>query len=68
VFKRGDELKLSKEGLDWLSGGDKATRARLTTLRFEYRCKSRNMPECISVKKLGKSYYSQYHFSFLELA
>lgn len=68
MFQRGNTLKLSKEGLDWLSGGDKRHIARLATLRFEYRCPFRNAPECITVKRLGKSYYEHYHFSFFKPA
>lgn len=70
MYKKGQPLKLSKEGLDWLDGGQEGTRARLMTLRFEYhcRCSSKTAPNCISVTKIGTSHYQHYHYSFLELA
>lgn len=68
MYQKGDTLKLSKEGLDWLARDDEGKRAKLATWRFEYRGPSRNTPECITTIKLGKGYYCQYHRSFLELA
>lgn len=69
MYQRGDTLKLSKEGLDWLVWReDEAKRAKLATFRFEYRCPSRKTPECITVKRLGTGHYEQYHQSFLEPA
>lgn len=65
-MKKGDILKLSKEGLEWLALDDEAKRAGLATLRFEYRCPSRRVPDCITVKRLGTGCYGQYHYSFLE--
>lgn len=68
MYQKGEVLKLSKEGLDWLSGGDEGERAKLATFRFEYRCPSRKMPDCITVRRLGRVRYKQYHNSFLEPA
>lgn len=65
-MKKGTILKFSEEGLDWLSGGDAGERAKLTFKRFEFRCKAREAPECLSVKLVGKNYYRTYHQSFLE--
>lgn len=68
MYQRGQTLKLSKAGLDWLAGNHEGTRARLATLRFQYRCLSRKNPECITVIKLGTGYRQSYHRSFLEPA
>ena len=65
MFNKGDILRLSTEGLDWLSGNN--ARARLETLRFEYVHKNKHYPESISVKRVGaKSRYESYHNTFLE--
>jgi len=67
-MKKGDVLKLSKEGLDWISVGREGTRARLSTLRFLYIHRGKKYIESISVKRIGsKNRYESYHFSFLEL-
>jgi len=69
-LKRGDILKLSKEGLDYLYGYKPNKREQAKEYRFEYRCPSRNTDACISVRKIGASYYTyqSYHKSFLESA
>jgi len=67
-MKRGDVLKLSQEGLEWIAGGRGSTRARLMTLRFTYLHRNKRYIESISVKRIGsKNRYESYHFSFLEL-
>lgn len=66
-MKRGDILKLSEEGLDCMCGGDEGKRLMLASRRFEYRCKTRNHQDCLTVKRLvGKQNYTAYHSSFLE--
>lgn len=67
-FEVGTILKLSPKGLAWLARDNAGKRAKLATYRFEYRCPSRKMPECITVKILGGGYYMQYYHEFLELA
>ncbi len=65
-LKRGDILKLSEGGLDHLYRWDPGRRESASKWRFEYRCKTRNDRDCISVIKVGKGYYQVYHKSFLE--
>ena len=67
-YQRGDLLKLSEEGLDHLYRWDPDRRELASKWRFEYRCRTRNTPECLSVIKVGKGYYCSYHESFLEKA
>ena len=68
-FQRGDILKLSQEGLDFLYRYEtEGRRQRASQWRFEYRCRARNDSDCITVKKLPQGYYHTYHESFLELA
>ena len=66
-YKRGDILKFSNKGLDWLYG-DRDTREQAKTKRFEYRCVARKFSDCISVKPEGKEYYLIYFKTFLERA
>ena len=68
-MKKGTQLKLSEVGLFWLAPTDEGRRARLGTLRFEYRRKSK-IPGCSTVKRLGINYsrYENYHDSLLQLA
>ena len=68
MYKRGQTLKLSKEGLDWLAEKDGGKRAKLATLRFQYHCPAKKTPECLSVNRVGRLYYETYHHTFLELA
>ncbi len=66
-YKRGDILKLSEEGLDWLYNYRPEGREGASQWRFEYRCQSRKDIDCLSVIKVGtKRYYRTYHKSFLE--
>lgn len=68
-YHRGDILKLSEEGLDWLYKYDPKGRERASQWRFEYRCRNRRDSECLTVIKIGnKGYYQTYHKSFLEKA
>lgn len=68
-MKRGDTLKLSKEGLDCMCGGDEGKRLMLASRRFEFRCKSRNHEDALTVKrKYGGQSYIAFHRSFLEMA
>lgn len=65
MFQRGDILKLSQEGLDWLSS-TKKRRAKLATQRFKFCSITRDSESCLTVKKLGTNYYQHYHWSFVE--
>lgn len=71
-YKRGDILKLSQVGLNHLYV-DSPTRIGIAkNWRFEYRCQTRNAPDCISVGKILQGHssryssYYRYHESFLE--
>ena len=66
-LKRGDVLKFSEEGLNWLSCGE-GSREKMSKFRFEYRCVHSRDNDCLSVIRLGKPYrkYTTYHHSFLE--
>ena len=68
MAKKGDILKLSKEGLDHLYRHNPNEREQAKKWRFEYRCPSRNADDCISVVKIGTHNYQSYHKSFLEIA
>jgi len=69
-FKKGDILKLSKEGVCWVY--KYATLKQIESAkawRFEFRCFSRHGIGCIAVKRMRNgipTYYQQYHESFLE--
>jgi len=66
--KRGDILKLSEEGLNWLDWGIQDRREKLSNKRFEYRCICRADYNCITVKTdYGNGWYQTYHSTFLEL-
>ena len=67
-MKRGDILKLSKEGLNLLDGGDEGKRLMLASRRFEYRCVKRKNKDALTVKRLyGGQSYVGFHRKFLEL-
>jgi hypothetical protein len=68
-MERGDVLKLTEEGLDCMCGGDEGKRLMLASRRFEYRCKEKNRPDSITVKRLyGGRSYTCFHRTFLEPA
>jgi len=71
-FTKGDTLKLSKEGIEWLCKyrtPKQITKAKAR--RFEFRSFSGYDTECITVKRIRgglSTYYEHYHESFLERA
>ena len=65
-FERGDILKLSEEGLNHIYKYNPTGRERAERWRFEYRCQTRNDPNCLSVIKVGTRNHHSYHKSFLE--
>ncbi len=67
-YKKGDTLKLSEEGLNWIYSYNPKGRVRASQWRFEYRCQTRRDVDCISVLKLPQRYYHSYHNTFLERA
>lgn len=66
VIRKGDILRLSQVGLTHIYKHNEAKKTMASMWRFEYRCKSRNVPDCLSVKKIPQGYYRSYHESFLE--
>lgn len=66
IYQKGDILKLSREGIDWLSFNFEKKRDELAKLRFEFRCISRGDSDCITViTNSGKGYHVSYHKDFL---
>lgn len=72
MYKRGDILRLSEEGISRLGAEDERRIARLRIHRFEYCCSTRRDVECLTVKRILAHptylYYEHYHHSFLETA
>jgi len=68
-YQKGDILRLSKQGLDWMFEAKPKQREKASKWRFQFRCYSGHFSDCITVIKVGTvCSYSLYHESFLELA
>lgn len=67
-MKRGDIVKLSQKGLDWIYKYNEKGRKRAEQWRFEYRGPAMYDPDCVTVVRLPKMYSQIYHRSFIELA
>ena len=65
MYQRGDILKLSEEGLNWLYKSNPKGKEGARQWRFEYRCETKKVPECLTVKKLPQGYHRIYHQDFL---
>lgn len=66
MFQRGNILRLSQEGLDYIYKYDPAGRARASRFVFEFRGKTRKDLSCSSVRRIGGKHLYIYHQSFLE--